>query len=63
MQVLDNTVSILTNRVISAEDLDSNTLQQNLSDALAMPGNNDEELDVRERAVDTVRAQLRVAQS
>ena len=63
VQVLDNTVSILTNRVIAAEDLDSNTLQQNLSDALAMPGNNDEELDVRERAVDTVRAQLRVAQS
>lgn len=63
VQVLDNTVSILTNRVIAAEDLDSNTLQQNLSDALAMPGNNDEELDVRERAVETVRAQLRVAQS
>ncbi len=63
VQVLDNTVSILTNRVIAVEDLDSNTLQQDLSDALAMPGNNDEELDVRERAVDAVRAQLRVAQS
>jgi len=63
VQVLDNTVSILTNRVIAVEDLDSNTLQQDLSDALAMPGNNDEELDVRERAVDAVRSQLRVAQS
>ena len=63
VQVLDNTVSILTNRVIAVEDLDSNTLQQELNDALAMPGNNDEELDVRERAVDAARAQLRVAQS
>jgi len=63
VQVLDNTVSILTNRVIEVEDLDSNTIQQELSDALAMPGKNDEELDVRERAVDAARAQLRVAQS
>ena len=63
VQVLDNTVSILTNRVIGVEDLDSNTIQQKLSDALAMPGKNDEELDVRERAVDAARAQLRVAQS
>ena len=63
VQVLDNTVSILTNRVIGVEDLDSNTIQQELSDALAMPGKNDEELDVRERAVDAARAQLRVAQS
>ena len=63
VQVLDNTVSILTNRVVGVEDLDSNTIQQELSDALAMPGKNDEELDVRERAVDAARAQLRVAQS
>ena len=62
VQVLDNTVSILTNRVVAVENLDSSALEQELGDALAMPGNNDEELDLRERASDAVRAQLRVAQ-
>ena len=62
VQVLDNTVSILTNRVVAVEDLDSSALEQELGNALAMPGNNDEELDLRERAADAVRAQLRVAQ-
>ena len=62
VQVLDNTVSILTNRVVAVEDLDSSALAEELSDTLAMPGNNDEELDLRERASDAVRAQLRVAQ-
>ena len=62
VQVLDNTVSILTNRVVAVEDLDSSALEQELGNALAMPGNNDEELDLRERASDAVRAQLRVAQ-
>ena len=62
VQVLDNTVSILTNRVIAVEDLDSSALAEELSDTLAMPGSNDEELDLRERASDAVRAQLRVAQ-
>ena len=62
VQVLDNTVSILTTRVVAVEDLDSSALAEELSDTLAMPGNNDEELDLRERASDAVRAQLRVAQ-
>ena len=62
VQVLDNTVSILTNRVVAVENLDSSALEQELGDALAMPGNNEEELDLRERASDAVRAQLRVAQ-
>ena len=62
VQVLDNTVSILTNRVVAVENLDSSALEQELGDALAMPGNNDAELDLRERASDAVRAQLRVAQ-
>ena len=62
VQVLDNTVSILTNRVVAVEDLDSSALEQELGNALAMPGNNDEALDLRERASDAVRAQLRVAQ-
>ncbi len=63
VQILDNTVSILTNRVVSVDQLDAKALQQQLEDALDMPGNNDEELDLRERAVDAARSQLRVAQS
>ena len=61
VQVFDNTVSILTNRVVAADDLNATQLQTELNEALAMPGNNDEELDIRERNVDSVRSQLRVA--
>ena len=51
VQVLDNTVSILTNRVVAVENLDSSALEQELGDALAMPGNNDEELDLSRTSV------------
>tara|TARA_Y100001960_G_scaffold205321_1_gene214399 strand:+ start:1083 stop:1475 length:393 start_codon:yes stop_codon:yes gene_type:complete len=61
VQVFDNTVSILTNRVVASDDLNATQLQTELNEALAMPGNNDEELDIRERNVDSVRSQLRVA--
>ena len=60
IQVLDNVVSILTNRVGAIEDLNQNDLEDNLRDALAMPGNSVEELDQREQVVNAVRSQLRV---
>lgn len=60
IQVLDNVVSILTNRVGAIDDLNQNDLEDNLRDALAMPGNSVEELDQREQVVNAVRSQLRV---
>ena len=60
IQVLDNVVSILTNRVGAIEDLNQDDLEDDLRDALAMPGNSVEELDQREQVVNTVRSQLRV---
>jgi F-type H+-transporting ATPase subunit epsilon len=60
IQVLDNVVSILTNRVGAIEDLNKDELEGNLRDALAMPGNSVEKLDQREQVVNAVRAQLRV---
>ena len=60
IQVLDNVVSILTNRVGAIGDLNKDELEGNLRDALAMPGNSVEELDQREQVVNAVRAQLRV---
>jgi hypothetical protein len=50
----------LTNRVGAIEDLNQNDLEDNLRDALAMPGNSVEELDQREQVVNAVRSQLRV---
>ena len=60
IQVLDNVVSILTNRVGAIEDLNKDELEGNLRDALAMPGSSVEELDQREQVVNAVRSQLRV---
>ena len=60
IQVLDNVVSILTNRVGAIEDFNKDDLEINLRDALAMPGNSVEELDQREKVVNAVRSQLRV---
>jgi|TARA_B110000467_G_C18186515_1_gene403585 F-type H+-transporting ATPase subunit epsilon len=60
IQVLDNVVSILTNRVGAIGDLNKDELEGNLRDALAMPGNSVEELDQREQVVNAVRSQLRV---
>ena len=60
IQVLDNVVSILTNRVGAIGDLNKDELEGNLRDALTMPGNSVEELDQREQVVNAVRSQLRV---
>ena len=60
IQVLDNVVSILTNRVAAIEDFNRDDLEVNLRDALAMPGNSVEQLDQREKVVDAVRSQLRM---
>ena len=60
IQVLDNVVSILTNRVAAIEDFNKDDLEVNLRDALAMPGSSVEELDQREQVVNAVRSQLRV---
>jgi len=61
IQVLDNVVSILTNRIVNIPDLNKAELEDALQAALAMPGGSEKELEQRERTVNAVRCQLRVA--
>ena len=61
VQVADNVVSVLTNRVLPAADLDEEVVTEQLSLARTRPSNSPELMDIRDRAVDQARAQLRVA--
>ncbi|MEE8451936.1 MAG: ATP synthase F1 subunit epsilon [Thermoguttaceae bacterium] len=61
VEVLGDTVSILTNRAIPAEDLDEAVANEQLVTAQARKANTPELMAVRDRAVSQSRAQLRVA--
>lgn len=62
VQVVDNVVSVLTNRAVPAASLDPAAVQQQLEAALTKPATGDVELTIRERQVSQARGQLRVAQ-
>lgn len=62
VQVVDNTVSVLTNRAIPAVNIDRTAAQQQLDDAKKRAANTPELLEIRDRLVAQARAQLRVAQ-
>jgi len=61
VQVVDNVVSVLSNRAIPAEKVDSTAAAEQLSAALARPAAGREELAIRDRQVNQARGQLRVA--
>lgn len=62
VQVSDNTVSVLTGRAIPVSQLDAASAASQLEAALAEPAASPEEQDIRDRNVQRLRAQLRVAQ-
>lgn len=62
VQVAGNVVSVMTNRAISSDKLDSKTAAEQLKGAQARTANSEELLALRERAVAQARAQVRVAQ-
>ena len=62
VQVADNVVSVLTNRAIASDQVDSDEAQQLLESALKRPANSQELLDIRDRAISQARAQLQIAQ-
>ena len=62
VEVVDDEVTLLANRVIRAEELDAAVLEEQLSRAGARPAATREERAQRRRAVVLIRAQLRVAQ-
>ncbi len=63
VQVVDNVVSVLTNRAIPAARLDEAKVKESVSYWLTQPAAGDDELARREKALAQSRAQLRVAQA
>jgi len=61
VQVLDDLVSVLTNRAVPAEELDAEIAQEHLAEALKRPAHTDELLAIRDRLVAQSRAQIQVA--
>lgn len=62
LEVLDNSVSLLTNRAARLETLDVGASRAALSRAQALASNSPELADVKESAVALARSQLRAAQ-
>ena len=61
VQVADDVVSVLTNRVTPADQLDVEVAQEQLNAAQARPANSPELMEIRNRTVEQARAQLRMA--
>ncbi len=60
VQVVENTVSILTNRAVPADKIDEPAAEEMLSTALARDATTPELLEIRDRLVAQARGQLRV---
>lgn len=61
VQVADDVVSVLTNRAIPAEELDTDAAERQLKDARTRPADTPELLAIRDRLVAQSRAMLHVA--
>ena len=62
VQVVDNVVSVLTNRAIPAEKVDAEAAAKQVADAKAMTANSEELFAIRDRQLAQGRAQLLVAE-
>jgi len=61
VQVIGDTVSVLTSRAVEADKIDVEAAREQMESASKRPANTDELLAIRERAVSQARAQLQVA--
>ena len=61
VQVEGNVVSVLTGRMVPATELDEEVAAEQLRTAGKRPANSPELMDIRDRAIEQARAQLRVA--
>ena len=61
VQVVDNTVTILTSRAVAAGEIDADSAKQQLATALERPANTPELLEIRDRLGSQARGQTRVA--
>src|SRR5947207_3631118 len=60
VQVADNVVSVLTNRAVPAERLDTAAAAEQLRTAIPRPAAGREEMAIRDRQISQARGQLRV---
>jgi F-type H+-transporting ATPase subunit epsilon len=60
-QVVDNVVSVLTNRAIPAKAIDAAVATEQLQSALASRAHGEQEMAIRQRLISQARGQLRVA--
>jgi F-type H+-transporting ATPase subunit epsilon len=61
VQVADNVISVLTNRAVKADQIDTEVAREHLQAALKKPAHTSELLEIRDRAIQQARAQLHVA--
>ena len=61
VEVVNNVVSVLTNRAVPAEKLDPEVVAEQLNSAQQRPAHTPELMAIRDRNVTQARAQLRVA--
>jgi F-type H+-transporting ATPase subunit epsilon len=61
VQVVDNVVSVLTNRALPTARLNAATIEESIRHALTQPAAGEEQLARRDRVLAQSRAQLRVA--
>jgi F-type H+-transporting ATPase subunit epsilon len=61
VQVADNIISVLTNRAVPSEKLDTAAASEQLRSAIARPAAGQEEMAIRDRQISQARGQLRVA--
>ena len=61
VQVVDNVVSVITNRSVPAEQVDASLASEQLANARQTSAAGDDQMAIRDRRVAQARAQLRVA--
>lgn len=61
VQVENNVVSIMTGKLLKAADVDASTAEEQISESMKRPASTPELLEIRDRAVEQARAQLRIA--
>jgi F-type H+-transporting ATPase subunit epsilon len=61
VQVLDNTVSVLTNRALPSDQVRGDVAAEQLRSALSRPAAGDDEMAIRNRLIAQARGQLRMA--
>ncbi len=61
VQVTQDTVTVLTGRSVPVDQLDPEVSREQLSDAMKRPVSTDELLELRDRAVQQARSQIRIS--